>query len=89
MLLVDSKETNLSQCSGMTFRISLFNLINKTCTFKLPIPFLQGLETMTLVHIVLFEFKPTTESSVVQDVGLPSQGIVGHTRGRFEPQVLA
>lgn len=34
---------------------------------------------MTLVHIVLFEFKPSTESHVIQDVS--SRVMAGHARG--------
>lgn len=38
---------------------------------------------MTIVHIVLFEFKPSTESDVIQDVSPPlsyggvMRGVVG------------
>lgn len=38
-----------------------------------------GSRIMTLVHIVLFEFKPSTESHVIQDVS--SRVMAGHVRG--------
>jgi hypothetical protein len=36
---------------------------------------------MPLVHIVLFEFKPSVERAVIQDVRQISFGIAGQSRG--------
>lgn len=45
-------------------------------------------ETMTIVHIVLFEFKPTVHHEVVQDVSLYSISCAGCRAAGFEHPIL-